>query len=97
MSAIEQRGDSVVIAVRVAPRGSRNEVCGLAGDAVKVRLTAPPVDGKANVALAKFLAMKLDISPGRISLIAGAKGRNKRVSVAGISAVEAGRRLDVVP
>ncbi len=93
MKAIEQRGESVVIAVRVTPRGSRNEVCGLAGDAVRIRLTAPPVDGKANIALVKLLAAKLDVPPGRITLIAGAKGRNKRVSVAGISSAEATRRL----
>ena len=93
MNAIQQRGGKAVIAVRVTPRASKNEVIGFFGDAVKIKLTAPPVEGKANRALVEFLSDRLDIPVRRIELLAGETGRNKRVSVGGLSADEVCRRL----
>jgi uncharacterized protein len=77
--------DGVVINIRVVPRASCNEVSGLQGDALKVRLQAPPVEGKANQALARFLAEALHIRPNQVRILAGETGRNKRVLIAGVA------------
>jgi uncharacterized protein (TIGR00251 family) len=79
--------------LRVQPRASRNEVVGLHGDAIRVRLTAPPVEGAANEALVRFLAGRLDVSRGALTLVAGQAGRSKIVEVAGLTPEEAARRL----
>ena len=72
--------------VRVLPRSRRDEVVGLHGDALKVRLTAPPVRGKANRALREFLADQLDISTSDVEILTGHTSRQKRVRVMGVSA-----------
>jgi uncharacterized protein (TIGR00251 family) len=70
------------LAVRVTPRASKNEIVEVLSDGtVKVHLTAPPVEGKANEALVKFLAEVLDVAPARIEVVAGASGRDKLISV----------------
>ena len=72
--------------VHVMPRGRRDEVVGLYGDSLKVRLTAPPVKGKANQALREFLANRLDVSTSAVEILSGHASRQKRVRVKGISA-----------
>jgi len=72
--------------VRVLPRSRRDEVVGLHGDALKVRLTAPPVRGKANRALREFLADQLSVSPSDVEILTGHTSRQKRVRVMGVSA-----------
>lgn len=75
-----QKGSA--LAIRVTPRASRNEIVEIMNDGtVKVRLTAPPVEGKANHALVEFLAEVLDLAPNRIEIVAGATGRDKLVSI----------------
>jgi uncharacterized protein (TIGR00251 family) len=70
------------LAVRVTPRARKNEIVEILSDGtVKVHLTAPPVEGKANEALVKFLAKILEITPARIEVVAGANGRDKLISV----------------
>jgi uncharacterized protein len=70
------------LAVRVTPRASKNEIVDILGDGtVKVHLTAPPVEGKANEALIKFLSKVLEISPSQLEIVAGATGRDKLISV----------------
>ena len=70
------------LAVRVTPRASKNEIVEVLGDGtVKVHITAPPVDGKANETLLKFLADTLDIPASQIEIVAGATGRDKLISV----------------
>jgi hypothetical protein len=70
------------LAVRVTPRASKNEIVEVLSDGtVKVHLTAPPVEGKANEALVKFLAEVLGVAPTRIEVVAGASGRDKLISV----------------
>jgi len=70
------------LAVRVTPRASKNEIVEVLSDGtVKVHLTAPPVEGKANEALVKFLAEVLGVSASRIEVVAGANGRDKLISV----------------
>jgi uncharacterized protein (TIGR00251 family) len=70
------------LAVRVTPRASKNEIVEILSDGtVKVHLTAPPVEGKANEALLKFLAKVLDVPQRQLEVIAGAGGRDKLISV----------------
>jgi hypothetical protein len=85
MSWISSTKDGVSIQLKVVPRGSRNRVEGLLGDALKVRLQAPPVDGKANKALIKFLAKELKVANSHIRIISGETGRNKRVEILGLT------------
>jgi uncharacterized protein (TIGR00251 family) len=70
------------LAVRVTPRASKNEIVDILSDGtVKVHLTAPPVEGKANEALLKFLSKVLDVPLTRLDVVAGATGRDKLISV----------------
>lgn len=75
----------ITLAVRVTPRSRKNEVVQVRQDGtVKVRLTAPPVEGKANQALIQFLAEVLGLSPARVRIVSGTTGRNKLVAVEGM-------------
>ncbi len=70
------------ISVRVTPRARHNEIVEVLSDnTIKIRLTAPPVEGKANEALVKFLAEVLDVQASRIEVVAGETGRDKLVSI----------------
>jgi uncharacterized protein (TIGR00251 family) len=81
------------LSVRVQPRASRNEVAGLEGDTLKIRLTAPPVDGEANDACLAFLAKLLDLSPSRLAIIQGARSRTKLIRITGLTQDEVHARL----
>jgi len=82
------------IAVRVQPGAARNEVAGWEADGtLRVRLTAPPVEGRANRALVEFLAEALGLRRAAISLIRGASSRHKLVEVEGLEATEIRQRL----
>ncbi len=72
------------VEVHVLPRASREAVAGLSGDAVRIRLTAPPLDNRANEALVRFLAATLGVSRPRVEIVAGRRGRKKIVRVAGM-------------
>jgi uncharacterized protein (TIGR00251 family) len=71
--------------VHVQPRAKRSEVVGWHGDAVKVRVAAPPVDGQANEELTRVLAAALGVPHSAITVVAGASGRRKRVVIDGVS------------
>jgi uncharacterized protein len=82
------------LAVRVTPRASKNEIVEILSDGtVKVHLTAPPVEGKANLALLKFLANVLDIPVKRLEVVAGATGRDKLISVIDMDADTLHRKI----
>jgi len=81
------------LSVRVQPRASRNEVAGLVGDTLKIRLTAPPVEGEANAACLKFLAKLLALAPSRLAIIQGARSRNKIIRITGLTQAEVTARL----
>ena len=81
-----ETGDECTFQVRVVPRSARNEVTGLDGEALRIRLVASPVDGKANRALQVFLAEKLRVSPSSVEILAGHRSRRKRVCVRGVLA-----------
>jgi hypothetical protein len=85
MIDVTERNGVVVFGVRVQPRGSRNAIEGEWQGALKVRLTAPPVDDKANAALCVFLAEQLNIPRSAVRILAGERSRVKRVQVAGVT------------
>ena len=70
--------------VRVQPRASRDDIEGEYADALKIRLTAPPVDDRANEALVRLLAERLDVPRAAVRIVAGEKSRRKRVVVTGV-------------
>ncbi|TEU14652.1 MAG: YggU family protein [Anaerolineales bacterium] len=79
--------------VRVIPRASRNEVEGITGNALKVRVTAPPVEGAANKALIELLAERLKVRKSQIEIVAGQTSRHKMISVVGLGPSEVEARL----
>lgn len=93
MSFVEATKDGVRIRLHIQPRAARTELAGPFGDALKVRLKSPPVDGAANEELVRFLAERLRVPRGVVRLVAGHAGRRKTVLAGGISAEEAARRL----
>jgi len=84
-SVLRQVEQGITIHVHVIPRAARDEICGLYGQALKVRLRAPPVEGAANSALLKLFAAVLDVSPRQLTIVSGQSSRDKRLSVAGLS------------
>jgi hypothetical protein len=83
-----------VLTIRVTPRACKNQITQVMSDGtIKISLTAPPVEGKANISLIKFLAEILQIPVASIEITAGASGRNKIVSIAGLEADVAHQRI----
>ncbi len=74
-------GGDVVLTLRVQPHAKRDEIVGVHGAALKVRITAPPVDGAANTHLVEWLAELFDVPRSSIILESGESGRNKRIRV----------------
>jgi uncharacterized protein (TIGR00251 family) len=80
--------------VRVVPRARKNEISGRQGEAVKIRLAAPPVEGAANEALIEFLAEVLEVRKHQIEILSGHASRNKIVCVIGLLPHEIETRLN---
>jgi uncharacterized protein (TIGR00251 family) len=80
-------------AVKVHPRARKNAVTGEVGDALKVSLTAPPAEGRANQALIGFLAELLQVPRASVTIAAGLSSRNKVVRVSGLTAAQVAQRL----
>ena len=74
--------------MHIVPRARVTAVVGSHGDAVKIRVAAPPVDGAANAELVRFLAAHLHVPAARVMIVAGAGGRRKNVEVEGMGAAE---------
>lgn len=74
---------SVILTLHIQPGAKKTEITGLHGDALKIRLAAPPVDGKANAALIAFLAKACGVSKSSVELVSGDTSRAKRVRVSG--------------
>ncbi|MBT0662761.1 YggU family protein [Geobacter pelophilus] len=83
---ISSTNEGVTFAVHVQPRASRMEICGMQGDALKVRLTSPPVEDAANRQLEEFIAKTLGIAKSKVSVISGTKSRQKRLLIRGADA-----------
>lgn len=81
--SVKDDAAGVTFRVHLQPRAARNEVAGLHGEALKIRVTAPPVDGLANKALCAYLADLLGVAAGRVNIQSGHTGRDKLVRVEG--------------
>jgi uncharacterized protein (TIGR00251 family) len=81
MSFVRNHPQGIVFKIFVLPRSSKNMVAGLHGDALKVKLTAPPVDGSANKMCIKYLAKQLDLSKSSLEIVSGHTSRTKQVLV----------------
>jgi len=82
---VQEHQGKVSLSVRVSPRASRNAIEGEHQGALKVRLTAPPVDDRANEALRRLLAERLNVPISAVRIIAGEKSRTKRVEIGGVT------------
>jgi uncharacterized protein (TIGR00251 family) len=85
MFAIKETEEGITFTIRVLPRSSRSEIVGLREDALKIKITAPPVEGLANEECIKFLARELRIPKSRISILSGHGGKKKVISIAGLN------------
>jgi len=75
-------GDTLILNIRLQPRASRDEIVAIQADGrLKIRISAPPVDGKANEHLRRYLAEIFGVSRSAVTLLSGQTGRNKRVSI----------------
>ncbi len=81
MSYFEKKDGYIILNVRVIPRASKDAIQGRMGDALKVRIQAPPVEGKANAYLVKFLSKYWKIPRASIKILSGETGRNKRLRI----------------
>jgi uncharacterized protein (TIGR00251 family) len=95
MFSIRDDSTGVGFAVRVHPRAKKNAITGILGDALKVSLTAPPVDGKANEACIEFFANLLKVPRSSVTIASGQTSRNKIVRVVGLSGQEVEQRLKI--
>jgi len=93
MIPLHQAADSVTFAVKVQPRARRNAITGELGDALKLALTAPPVEGRANQACIEFFADLLELPRSSVTIASGQTSRRKVIRIAGISALELQHRL----
>jgi uncharacterized protein (TIGR00251 family) len=91
MPWLREHRDGVTIDLHVQPRASKNEIVGVQGEELKVRLTSPPVEGEANRLCVEFFAKRLGIAKSAVELVAGEKSRHKRLLIRGGDA-EAVRR-----
>jgi len=97
MIELTERAGAVAFAVRVTPRASRDAIEGEHDGALKIRLTAPPVDDKSNDALRRLLAAHLNVPLSAVTIVAGEKSRTKRVAVAGVSRAQIAALLAAPP
>jgi len=93
MIPVHKTENGVTFEVKVHPRAKKNAITGEVGDALKVALTAPPVEGKANEACIEFFAKLLKVPRSSVSIVAGLTSRNKVIAVKGLSAEQARERL----
>jgi hypothetical protein len=92
-SCVKDRDGSVELRMYCQPRASQTEIVGLYGDAIKVRLAAPPVEGQANTKLCQFLAGYFDVSRKDVAILSGKGARQKRVLIKGKTAQDIQDRL----
>lgn len=90
---VQDTKGGAIITIQVQPKASKSECVGLHGDALKIRVAAPPIDGRANDALLAFLATQLKVPPSTLAIHSGAGGRHKRVQCATLNAAEVLARL----
>ena len=90
---VQDASGDLVFSLHVQPGAKKTEIAGLHGEALKIRLAAPPVDGKANACLIAFLAKQLEVPRSQVELVSGDTSRQKRLRVSGASAEAVSRFL----
>jgi uncharacterized protein (TIGR00251 family) len=90
MPALRRDGPDWLLEVRVQPRAARTEFAGTMDDRLRVRLNAPPIDGRANAALCEFIAAACGLPKSMVTVDRGVAGRNKRLRLRGLGAAPAG-------
>jgi len=93
MIPIKESNQGATFAVKVHPRAKKNAITGEIGDALKLSLTTPPIEGRANEACVEFLAKLLKVPRSSVTIASGQSSRNKVIRVMGLSAEEVRRRL----
>ena len=93
MIPINDSPSGATFAIKVHPRAKRNAISGELGDALKLSLTSPPVDGRANEACIEFFAKLLKVARSSVTIAAGETSRQKVIRVAGLTAAEVAQRL----
>ncbi|MGE5415516.1 MAG: DUF167 domain-containing protein [Acidobacteriota bacterium] len=94
MNSIQESANGIRIEIKVVPRSSRNQVAGFQDGALKVKLTAPPVEGEANQALIAYLADVFKVSKRDVTIVRGETARNKLVEVRGVTLEQAEKILN---
>ena len=81
MSAVSLNSDGLILRLYIQPKASRDSIIGLHGDELKVAITAPPIDGKANAHLVKYLAKQFKVAKSQVLLEKGELGRHKQIKI----------------
>jgi len=95
MISLHETPGLVIFAVKVHPRAKKNAITGEVGDALKVALTAPPVEGKANEACIEFFAKLLKLPRSSVTIASGQTSRNKVIRVSGLTGQQVRERLGI--
>lgn len=93
MMGINEKAGGIIFSIRVQPRAAKNQIVGEHGDALKLRIAAPPVEGAANEACIRFLAEYFGVKRAQVSILSGATSQNKTVRIDGLTRAEALRKL----
>lgn len=93
MVDIQTHGQGVSFKIRVQPKAAKNQLAGIMDDALKVRLTAPPVDGAANKACVEFFADFFGVAKSQVEILTGFTGRTKLIKVNGLTKAEAAEKI----
>ena len=94
---MSEKKDETIVAIKVVTRASKNELVGFAVDGLlRVRVTAPPVEGAANKAVIKLLAEALDVAKSKIEIVAGQTSTEKRVRISGLTPAQVLDRLKTI-
>jgi uncharacterized protein (TIGR00251 family) len=83
-----ERSEGVELRIHIQPRASKTEIVGLHGEALKIRIASPPVDGQANAELCRYLARHVGVAQQNVQLISGVSSRQKRVFIKGRTLIE---------
>lgn len=95
MISFTERPEGVLFQIKVLPRSARSEVTGVHGDALKIKITAPPVEGKANEEIVRFLAKRLGVKSAQVSIVNGGHSQIKTIAVSGMTGQQIRERLDL--
>ena len=90
---LQEKDGAVTFRVRVQPRASRDEAAGELGGAIKLRITAPPVEGRANEAIRRLLARLVGVSQSAVEIVSGQLSRDKVIRIHNVSAEQVRARL----